>query len=356
MIYTKPEEIEVVRQHIRVFEGKIPEKIIKLLLTPQERHSQHGLFYSLCDPRIATHLIKALQDIKDYNSSFFTKAVTKLVNDPDKLNHPANVAEIVVVGYYCNKFMDHKSICVKWERNIGNGNRNVDLSLLGHKLPINIEITGLHQDAYIRRHFDLRNAIKVAIERVLLTLSDPKFSYIFSVPEDSHFQEADIDGLVKFIIQKRADGEGLYTYENEGEKLASVEIKKLNTSKEEYADDSDMWTGWLNDDERLRSKVVEKAKNQLPNNEINYVCVPNLAGFDTIDVEEAFLGKEQWHLNSKGDLLGMSRRTDGAVFIIKECNFSPVHALIHFKWNYQDKKIVYSPFDSVDEEVKSIAS
>lgn len=354
MIYTKPEEIEVVKQNIKIFDGRIPERIVKLLLTPQERHSQHSLFYSLCDPRISTHLMKALKDIKNYNLSFFTKAVTKLVNDPDRLNHPANVAEIVVVGYYCNKFVDHKSIHVKWERNVGNGNRNVDLSLLGHKLPINIEITGLHQDAHIRRHFDLGNTIKVVLERFLLTISDPKFSFVFSIPEESNFQEVDIDGFVKFILRKREDGEGVYTYQKNDKKLASVEIKKLNTLTEEYATDVDMFTGWLNDDKRLKSKIVEKARDQLPNNEINFICVPNLAGFDTMDMEEAFLGKEQWCLNSKGDFMGKFRKRDGAVFIIQENNYSPVQGLIAFTKDYSKKKIIDNPLTVIDEDTKKI--
>lgn len=340
MLYTKPDEIELVKENLSFFDNKIPAKILAKLLTRQERYSQHGLFYSLCNPSIYPYLIKALESIKKYKAGkYFNKAIGKLVNDSDWLNHQANAGEVTVVGYYCDKFSNQESIEVVWEKEV-NAGKNVDISLLGHQVPINIEITGLHQDSKIRYHFDLRNAVRVAIERVISKIPNPMFSYRFSIPEESTFTEKDIPDFVKFIEEQRKRGVGFYNYILNGQMIASVGIHKLNKLKEEYATDLDMWFGELNDDKRLGQKIVEKSKNQLPANERNYLCVLNLSGFDTLDIEEALYGKEQIHFNKSGEVLGRSFTKEGAAFVIQQNGYSPVFGLIASGRDYSKKKII----------------
>jgi len=67
MIYTKDEEIKTVKENLKIFENRISQKYLDLLLQRQIRYSQHGLFFSLCNPVIYPNLIRAIGAIKQYN-------------------------------------------------------------------------------------------------------------------------------------------------------------------------------------------------------------------------------------------------------------------------------------------------
>lgn len=355
MIYTKDEEIELVKANLAVFEGRLPVRYATLLLKKALRVNQHGLFFSLCNPAIYPFLLKALQAIRKYDKpNMFPKAISKLTRNLGHTNQQAAVAEVIVAGYYCRKYLGHPKITVVWERVIPTSGKKMDVSLLGYKKPVNIEITAKDRDKRIRDFYDLRYKVKVALEQKIETLVPQKFCYIFSIFTEekdgeqfvSDFTEKHIARFVKFVCNMRQDGEGRYYFVVSGKRLAIVEIRRLNKLKQEFASQMDMWSGFMKDEKRLRNRIVDKASNQLPQDEINFIYIPNLAGLDDIDFQEAFLGKEQWHLNKKGDVVAKTRKANGAVSVIHENKYSPVHGLFYSGWNYSKKKLIRNPLVS----------
>lgn len=360
MIYTKDEEIELVKVNLKVFEDRIPKRYVSLLLNKTKRIDQHGLFFSLCNPAIYTLLIKALCSIKKYDRpQFFPKAISKLTQSYSNIDQQATVAELIVVGYYCNKYLNNKNIKVEWERIVPISGKKMDVTLLGYKKPVNIEITAKDRDKRIRDFYDLRYEVKVALEQKIETLVPQKFCYIFSILTEekdgeqfvSDFTEKHITRFVEFVCKVRQKGEGKYYFVIRGKRLAVVEIRKLNKLKREFSSQMDMWSGFMKDENRLRNRIIEKASSQLPQDEINFIYIPNLAWLDDIDFQEAFLGKEHWHLNKKGQVLGMTRGQDGAITIIKEEQYSPVCGLIYSGWDYSKKKLIRNPLVNFDGEI-----
>ncbi len=362
MIHTKPEEIKLVKENIKVFEDRIPKRVLILLFNRQVRLYQHSLFFSLCNPSVYPHLLETLEAIKKYNKhTFFPKAISKLTRSSDRLGQQAAVAEVLAVGYYCKKFLGEKTIKVTWERKIEATGKKMDISLLGLSYPVNIEVTVKHEDERMRYHFDLRYKIKVAIEGMIAELPDQQYSYLFSIVTNKKngetittFSEKDISDFVEFIASMRRNGPGEYEFSVSNEKLATVRIQKLNKLKKEYAAHMDMWAGFLKDEKRIRNTIVDKAENQLPKDEINFVYLPSLSDFDEIDFQEAFLGKEQWHFRKDANIRGFSRKPDGVVQVISEKDFSPIYGLIWSGWDYAQKKVVLNPLLSVDEKVQEL--
>ncbi len=359
MIYTKDEEIEVVRENLRIFEGELPDKLSQQLLQKHVRLDQHGLFFSLCNPQIFPYLLSAMEVIKQYDrSKYFFKAVKKLKTNSGWIHQKAAVAEIIAVSYYFHKFSGSTDVRIEWERKVPNSTKVMDISLIElSKPPINIEVTAKDFDDRLNKHFELRDKIQVSIEQAVVNLPDQNFSYIFSLTtrEENEetitdFSKEHIEDFIKFILRMRDKGPGEYDFISLGVVLASVAITKLNKVKTEYADSLDTWVSFMKDEERIRNRIVEKAGEQLPPNDINFVFVPNLGGFDEINYQEAFLGKEQWHINRTG-VQGVSRKPDGAIHMITEKRYSPVYGVIWSGWDYSQKKLVVNPLLPVDESV-----
>jgi len=359
MIYTKDDEISVVKKNLEIFEDRIPSRLSDLLLHKHLRIDQHWLFYSLCDPRIYPFLLSAIEIIKRVDKpKYFPKTVKKLMQASKSIDQRAIVAEIISVAYYSQKFSGSKEITVEWERKVSNSTKVMDISILGKSKPINLEVTAKDADANQNQHMELRYRVKVAIEQAIENLPNHTFSYRFSLAMRdvegatiTDFNDSHIKNFVDFILQVRKRGEGEYKFEVDGKVLASVVVAKLNKLKAEYAADMDMWTGFLNDEKRIRNRIVDKAREQLPSDEINFVFIPNLGGFDEIDYQEAFWGKEQWHINKNGDIAGVSRKPDGAVQIISGNHFAPVNGLIWSGYDYAKKKILVNPFEKVAEDI-----
>jgi len=363
MIYTKQVEIALVKQNLKIFEGRIPDKVKNLLFDKVLRIEQHGLFFSLCDPYIYPFLLKAIESIKKYDySKYFPKAVSKLVKNYDWFSQQAAVAEIIVAGYYFEKFRNDGSITVEWERRVPGTNRNVDISLLGLDILVNIEVTGKSKDIRIRKHYDLRYRTKIEIEKEIEKLPDQKYSYIFSIGKKRNNRvsnqgsfEEHIPGFVNFILESRKKGQGKYNFEVDGKTIATVEIKNLQRLKREYADSyRDIWFGWLKDYKRLMNVIVDKAKNQLCPGEINFIYILNLSMFDDLDFQEAFLGKELYHVDINSNTAQLSGRKDGAVNIINKKGYPTVHGLIYSKWDYSKKKIIVNPLVKLEEKILSL--
>ena len=359
MIYTKPEEITVVRKNLQIFEDRFPIVLRRKLLSKNLRIDQHWLFYSLCDPRIYPFLLSAIEIIKRTDKSkYFPKTIKKLVQANKSIDQRAVVAEIISIAYYFQKYSSSKEITVEWERKVPNSTKIMDISILGKSKPINIEVTAKDADANQNQHLELRYRVKIAIEQAIENIPNHVFSYRFSLAMRdvegttiTDFNETHINDFVNFILQVRKSGEGEYKFEVDGKILASVVVAKLNKLKKEYATDMDMWTGFLNDERRIRNRIVDKAREQLPSNELNFVFIPNLGGFDEIDYQEAFWGKEQWHINKNGDIAGVSRKPDGAIQVISENHFAPVSGLIWSGYDYSKKKILVNPLEIVEESI-----
>lgn len=358
MIYTKDEEIKVVKENLQVFENKVPQKYLDLLLQKQIRYSQHGLFFSLCNPAIYPCLLEAIEVIKRYDKPrYFPKAINKLVKGSGWIDQQGAVAEVIIVGYYVKKFAKDKKIKVEWERKISNSSKVMDISLLGLSKPVNIEVTAKDRDERFRKHFELRDKVKVAIEQTAENFPDQHYSYIFSLVTEekdgkaiTDFSEKHIQSFIDFIFEMRNKGEGEYDFIIGGEKLASIKITKLNKLDREYATHLDMWSGFMKDEKRLRNRIVDKAKDQLPQDEVNFVFIPNLGNFDDISFQEAFLGKEQWHIGREG-IRGVSRKPDGAIQVTAGEGYSPVHGLMWSGWDYLKKKTILNPLLEIEDEL-----
>ncbi|MFH1827103.1 MAG: hypothetical protein ABH812_01555 [bacterium] len=359
MIYTKDKEITLVKKNLEIFENRISPRIVKKLLNKHLRIDQHWLFYSLCDPRIYPFLLPAIEIIKQVNKpKYLPKTIKKLMKANKSIDQRAVVAEIISVAYYFHKFSGSKEIAVEWERKVPNSTKVMDISLLGKSKPINIEVTAKDADANQNQHLELRYRVKVAIEQAIESLSTHSFSYRFSLAMRdvdgttiTDFNDIHIKDFVDFILQVRKHGEGEYMFEIDGKVLASVVVARLNKLKSEYAADMDMWTGFLNDERRIRNRIVDKARMQLPPNELNFVFIPNLGGFDEIDYQEAFWGKEQWHINKNDDIAGISRKSDGAIHVIASEHYSPVSGLIWSGYDYTKKKLLVNPIENVASDV-----
>lgn len=363
MIHTKPEEIITVKKNLPLLEDHISQSLKKKLLTQMVRSEQHPLFYSLCNPSVFPYLETALNSIKTtYKGKYFSKAVSKLVKNAQHIHHQAAVYEIIAVGYYLSRYSKSKKIQVEWERVVSKNKKTVDISLIGLDLPINIEVTAKDQDERINQFTALRYKVKEEIEKNLQNISEHKYSYFFSIPTKnapdegmlSYFSEKDIPAFINFFKETRKKGVGNYTFSKKNIKLATLEIAKLNKYRKEYAAHLDMWTGFLQDNRKIKDKVLKKAKEQLPKNEINFIFVPNIGGFDDIDYQEAFFGQEQWIVNSHKNITDMTRKPNGIVSIIQEENLSPVHGLIYSKWDFQKGKLLINPLVAVPKKYWSM--
>ncbi len=359
MIYTKDEEINLVKNHLSIFDRNLPKQIETRLITKCLRNSQHGLFFSLCNPNVYPYLLSAIEVIKCHKKSiYFPKLIKKLIKAENMIDQSAVVAEIITIAYYFKKFRDSNDITVVWERKLPNSTKTMDVSLLGLSKIVNIEVTAKNSDIRQRNHLDLRYKIKVAIEKAIEIYQDKKYSYIFSLySEDkngstiTYFTEHNINDFVNYILSVRKNGEGLYNFISNGKSIASVKITNLNKLKVEYAANLDIWTGFLNDEKRICGRIVEKAEAQLPKNDVNFVYIPNFGGFDEIDYQEAFLGKEQWHISIKsGNIIGVDRQPNGAIHIINENNYSPISGLIWSGFNYSKKNLLLNPLTETDEK------
>lgn len=357
MIYTKKEERENVLKRLKIFDGHLPKRYIDSFSKEKLRIEEHPLFFTLCDDNIFLYVRKAIRSIRNYaNSTYFSKAIGKLTNNKLELDHKANVAEIIIVGYYLQKFHNNPKINVIWERKLPN-NKNVDISLIGSQ-NINIEITAIHEDKKVREHFGFRYKLKVKLTKKLESFTPAKYSYQLSIcnsrKNDKIWPNQAVDAFIDFVCDIRNKGVGKYLFEFEDEKLGSVIIMDLNKSKKEYVYDIDIWSGSLQEGRRVKDKIIEKAKDQLPENEFNFVCIPKLTLFcDDIDFQEAFLGQEQWHIGKNG-AEGTSRAPNGAAFLINEKKYSPVHGLIYTGRDFSQKKIIYNPYQQIDGSIINI--
>lgn len=369
MIKVRPEEIQVVKHNLKIIADKLSDRLKTQLLSEEKRSRKHGLFWLLYDPLNYAILEKAIINIKKHSKeNFYPKAVKKLTKNPHWLYQQGVLGEIDVIGYYCGKFLGNPRVSLEWEREIsvskrGRKARNIDLTISERNALVNLEIMGIHRDARRREHFNLRHEVKEAIEEYLESFPKHLYSYHFFLTSAddgskdfplSLFTRKDIPDFLKRIGEARKKGPGVYSLERGDKVIATVELIPLNKARERYASSLDIWSGWMKDRERLRDKIIDKAGSQLPPEQINIIIVPNFGGLDDIDFQEAFLGKEIWHLR-KEKVLGMTRCSDGAVSIIKSQKYSPIHALIYFTRDYEkSKKVIWNPYYPRSQKVLTL--
>lgn len=357
MIYIEKEELTKVLNRIKIFNNKLPKKYLDSFNNIKLRKKQHPLFFTLLNDEKNFYLQKAISSIKKYNKAkYYNKAIKKLIEDGSYLNHCGALAEIIVVGYYLNKFRNKSKIEVVWERNIPNSKKNIDITIID-KIKINIEITGIHEDERIREHFDLRYKIKNKITQVIEKNKEQKYSYGFSLfkqdeKEIVNWNDIMINKLIKFIYQVRKNGVGKYQFMHDNIVIAFVEINKLNKLKNEYAYSLDIWSGITEESKRIKNKILDKAKVQLPKNEYNFICIPTLSGFtDEIDFLQAFLGQEQYHIRQNIKKIRFSRKNNGTITLIEKRNLSPIYGLIYTNLDYSKKKIIINPLKKVSKSI-----
>lgn len=345
MLYTRKEEIAQVRENLCVFDGKLPRKLVTELLKVQYRQKQHGLFYSLSCPSVYPSLLKALTDIKSYKQGkYFPKAIKKLIGAHDWHLQMTAVSEIIAVGYYCCKYQNNSKFEVIWERRLLNGKSNVDISVTGLKVPINIEITALGFDAKQKYFFDTRFEIKDKIDTELSKITTPKYILKFSL-NINIIPENIIDKFATFAIECRHKGEGRYNFSYDNNYNGFVIVEKVSKSPHEFSFCTNPYSAILQDDSRIREKIIEKINTQLPEGEVNFVCISNLGMFDYDDYVDALFGKEQWTYRGR-QLISVSRTK----------RFPNVSGVIYFKWDFSEKKVFYNPSLTISKQIQNVVS
>jgi hypothetical protein len=225
----------------------------------------------------------------------------------------------------------------------------VDITIHGYDKPINIEITGLTEMKEIQDFYKDSTAFRFKLRALVMDKDNPRYSYFVGFPgvdfvdvKDAgfvkEFMEKHVEDFANFIKTERAKGAGNYVYETADGIRASVKILKLNKAKKEYVENSFGWSGWLNDSFRIRSKVLEKARAQLPADEFNFVYVANLAMLDDDDYLDAMYGQLQIVVNTADLSKHRTRYADNGISkAVAEEGLSPVYGLIKSKLDYFDK-------------------
>ncbi len=364
MIYIEQDEINLVRKRIGILGSRLANHLTARLLAPSIRREQHALFWSLLDDERYKALSNALTAITQYDKGrYLNKAISKLSKGEDKLTQFAELAEVVVAGYYFSKY--HKdSKAIVWEQPTG---ANVDITLHVYKSPINIEVTALTEDIKLNTFFDLGDKVKVAIEQKAETFPVQKYFYLFSLAAKENtakssvipaFEEKDIPAFVDFMAKVREKGVGDYTFTKNNNELVKLKIERLNNLSKEHAVRDEIFGGWMHDNKRLCRKIVSKAKKQLPKNEINFIYVANHWMTNDLDFEQAFYGTERLHVDPKaGKVVVVSRAPDGICTIIKQRNLGPIYGLMHSKiTRFDKKKLLWNPYIDEDEALIKIIS
>jgi hypothetical protein len=358
MIYVYPDEIKEVKKNLIIFGGKLKDNFVKFLLKPDGiRYDKHGLFFSLCNPNVFLFLEKALVAIKKYKSGkYFPRALRKLIKASEWLEHKAVVAEIIVVGYYFDKFQANKKIEIIWERKLNEKGGSVDVSLVGLEKNINIEVTALHDVAEQRHYFNLRKEIQIALEKMSESYKNQEYAYLFSLPDNSVFSKSDIPRFIEFIKSVRNTiGVGKHMFKQDGKVMIAVEIVPLNKSKTEYASDIGIFSRWNEDSKRIQDKIAGKVARQLPKGDINFVCVPTLDIWtNNYEMEMAMLGSEKIVIDLKSGESKLLRDSDDVSKILSEKSYESFYGLIYFNWDYSRKKIIGNPTKKLEGEVKKV--
>lgn len=225
----KEEEIELVKNNIKIFDEKITYE--ELFLDVKNREKLHGLFFILCNTKIFPLFKEAIDLIKNHKDYFFSKMVSKIKKAKEYSDQQDVIAEIFVLGYFLKKFVGN-NLKIQLERKT-NGNRNVDISLLGlFDLPINIDVMALHDCKYIegQRKEQKGNTIifwqtttrydKTILSRIVDKLDKGQFPkneynfvwiFNFSIADNIDFEES-IRGTEKGIEMK--NGKIIERYSN----------------------------------------------------------------------------------------------------------------------------------------------
>jgi hypothetical protein len=301
---TTKEEINSVSHRLAIFDGKIKKPIEEALLKPVPRMEQHRLFYLLLDDRTYFPFQHALEVLKKYgDEGYINKAIRQVQKSEDPIQYNANVAEIVAATYYIEKFK-YKKGKVVWERKIPATKRSVDITLNGYSKPINIEVTGLTEMKQIRDfytdHFKFRSKLK----QLVADIKNPKYMYMVTFPDIGfvdvnstgtfrNFIEKHTEAFADFIKEERKQGSGEFTFTAKDGSRARVKVIPLNKLKREYVELAFGWSGQIKDALRIKTKVIDKAKKQLPPDEYNFVYIANLAMLDDDDYIEAMYGQLQ---------------------------------------------------------------
>jgi hypothetical protein len=363
---TSDEEIILVKKRITNLGDGFNAALKQKLLTKAPRLQQHRLFWLLLDDKTYQPIIKSLGIIKQYKNGYYhQRALNKLADSGDSIQYKANIAEIIAVAYYMNKFMDDVN-AVTWERRLSPSKNSVDITLNNYKKPINIEVTGLSDQKALSDFWSSRyylKDVKDELQPLVLDNVNPRYGIIMSFGDfnlANGLPELDVKDFADFIRNCKAQGVGEYKYPIKDEGEAEVRILKLNKSPREYIEDMTVWSGWIRDSLRTISKVVLKADKQLPKGEFNFVDVCNLASMEDDDYYEAMLGQLQVTVNSASPKEHSEGYADNGISrLIHDNGYSEVHGIIKSGFDYFNndetvKKVVANPRLKVPDEVYNL--
>jgi hypothetical protein len=349
---TSNKEITIVEGRINSLGYQFETSFVAGLLRKMPRLNQHGLFWLMLDINKYQTIKQSLGVISNYeNGKYLNKAINKLKSYNDSVQYNANVAEMVIVAYYMNLYPKKGNII--WERKIPNTQKSVDITLYVYPKPINIEVTGI-SDSYQIRGFHIdRYTIKDQLEPLIIDNYNPKYSYLITFDDvrlNSETSNLDINKLALFINKSKLNGVGNYSYNIENEPRAKLKISLLNKRKKEYIADMTIYSGLVRDSLRIQSKVIEKAKNQLislPDNEINFIIVPNFAMLDNEDYIEAMYGLCVVRVNPNDhNDFEYGYADDGVSAITEKDGYAKIHAIIKSSFNYFDNHEKFAVINS----------
>ena len=155
---------------------------------------------------------RSIESINNYSQDISNKSIKKIKNSAKYHQFLDSVSEILVLGYFINKFKKNKEITIEYERKT-NGNKNIDISIINLlEKNVNIEVITLHHNQSIQQQRDNQvdqqilfwqnttnysQSIKSKIKDKLESGQIPKNEYNFVwVVNDSTADEIDFEWVV----------------------------------------------------------------------------------------------------------------------------------------------------------------
>jgi len=349
---------ERVRENLRMFEDKIPEKYLDLIMETREDGLRHPLFYSLSHPSIALKLAESVNTIKEENEEkYLPKILSKLLSASEWLEQQLVIFEIIAAAFYFSKFRNKKDVRVEWERKFPSGEKRSGISIIRKGADtVRLEVINDKKISHDKRFRTMRSLQLLLGEKPLD--NERQYVYVIRYPETGKkfwkagFAEKDVDGAAEFIRKLQGKAEGKYSFPDEKNCLLKID-KKEHGDDILYPSRFDIVSSFLKENGRIRDIIRDTACRQLLFEEINFILLPAFGGMGDEDIEEKFLGKELME-NLEDSAKPVSRRPTGAVNLIEREGCATVHGLIHSSFNYSGKKVIYNPLSETEEDLAGL--
>jgi len=352
------QEIELVKERLSIFEGRIPQKHLDSLLADQPKEEKHALFYFLSNSRSFPVIKECLEIIKQFNKKkYLPKVLSKLLGASRWLNQQKAVFEMIVASYYFQKFMEKKPIFVEWERETLWGKKLTGVSLSGLDKIVHLEVMNLADVPEIQKKQQLLYKLQIELESQENLKGDGYF-YIINLFSNkkykltSSFSQKNIPDFVDFVPQSKEEGAGKYFFPNTENPSAYLEIKKISDIQDGIVSRFDVWSEALKG-KKMRELMVSNSCENLFSEEDNFLFLPNLGGVEEEDVRNAFLGEKKREDIPSG-LRAAPREPNGAINRVYEKGCPSCHALIYSGLNYEKRGMVSNPLLPREDKIFEI--